>query len=368
MDADSASSEERRALCFWHHPPPDIRRVLIYRLGSLGDTLVAIPALRFIRSQFPQARITILTNEPVSGKAPPMSAIVSGAGLCDDFMGYPAGLRSPAALMAMRKALSAARFQVMFWLNAGRGLPGSFRDLLFFKCCGIRAIIGIPFHRRDLWPLQISCSGFYESESARLIRRIGASPRVDLQEDTWWDLRILPEEMAVAESLLRVAGITRPFLAVCVGTKISCNDWGERNWTMLLRQVVNRYPTLPIIFLGAADEREKSDVLALASGAKNFCGACSPRVSAALLRKARLFVGHDSGPMHLAATVGTPCVSIFSARNPPGRWFPRGDANINLYPASFFRWDAVADIDYQKKAIYSITVKDVFDAICRSIG
>lgn len=335
-------------------------------MGSLGDTLVALPALRFIRSNFPDARITILTNEPVSGKATPLSALLEGTGLCDDFLNYSVGIRNVTTLLDLRKSLLRADYELMFWLNAARGVGRSFRDLLFFKTCGIRKILGIPFHRNELWPQQLPDSPLYEPESARLLRRIGGKSQLNLDEDQWWDLAIHPREEATAAEILNSAGIKTPFVAASIGTKVSSNDWGDENWSALLQQICRKYPDFPVVFIGAPGEKERSCMLArLCNNAVNLCGACSPRVTAALLRKAILFIGHDSGPMHLAATVGTRCVSIFSARNPPGRWFPRGKENINLYPTGFFKWKAIADMDYQKRAIYSIAVKDVFDSVCR---
>jgi len=50
----------------------------------------------------------------------------------------------------------------------------------------------------------------------------------------------------------------------------------------------------------------------------------SPRQSAAVLTEARLFIGHDSGPMHLAAAVGTPTVGLFGNNNQPRKWHPFG--------------------------------------------
>ena len=63
----------------------------------------------------------------------------------------------------------------------------------------------------------------------------------------------------------------------------------------------------------------------------NLCGLLNPRESAAALKMAKIFVGHDSGPMHLAASVGIPCVAIFSARNKPGVWFPYGNQHKVVY-------------------------------------
>ena len=48
------------------------RKVLIYRLGSLGDTVVALPSLHLIARAFPDAERRVLTNFPVSGKEAPI--------------------------------------------------------------------------------------------------------------------------------------------------------------------------------------------------------------------------------------------------------------------------------------------------------
>jgi heptosyltransferase-1 len=51
---------------------------------------------------------------------------------------------------------------------------------------------------------------------------------------------------------------------------------------------------------------------------------------AALLERCTLYVGNDTGPMHLAAAAGTPTVSVFSARDFPERWRPCGEGHIVL--------------------------------------
>src|SRR6185437_9201364 len=90
-----------------------------------------------------------------------------------------------------------------------------------------------------------------------------------------------------------------------------------------------------LVLVGAAGERERSDRLGRfwSGPVANLCGFASPRVSAAAMRRARMFIGHDSGPMHLAAAVGTRCVAIFSPKNRPGEWYPFGDRHKILYPS-----------------------------------
>ncbi|HEV2278815.1 MAG TPA: hypothetical protein VGS02_11595, partial [Acidobacteriaceae bacterium] len=66
-----------------------VRRVLIYRLGSLGDTVVAVPALRLVERAFPDAQRFLLTNMPTHSNAPAAYAVLQGSGLIHGFIDYP---------------------------------------------------------------------------------------------------------------------------------------------------------------------------------------------------------------------------------------------------------------------------------------
>ncbi|RYF65753.1 MAG: glycosyltransferase family 9 protein, partial [Cytophagaceae bacterium] len=110
-------------------------------------------------------------------------------------------------------------------------------------------------------------------------------------------------------------------------------DWGETNWLQLIERLGKILTGWQLVLIGAPEESDFADLCLLAwlGEGVNLCGKCSPRVSAAVLKKAKLFVGHDSGPMHLAACVETPCVAIFSGRNLPMQWYPYGNSNTIIY-------------------------------------
>ena len=130
------------------------------------------------------------------------------------------------------------------------------------------------------------------------------------------------------------------------------------------------YPRLPLVMFGSEDERERSGrLLAAWKGSKaNLCGVTFPRVSAAVLRSAAVMVCHDSGPMHLAATMGVPCVAIFSARNPPGVWYPRGDGHSILYHRTpCWGCKLTLCVEEKKACILSITVEEVLTAIRKQL-
>jgi heptosyltransferase-3 len=332
-------------------------RILIYRLGSLGDTVVALPCFRLIRSQNPDAEIVVLTNVPVSGKAAAIEAVLDSTGLVDRYIPYPLGLRDPKQLAALWREILAEKFDRVISLAAPRGFLSSVRDYLFFRACGITSITGIPWHRRDLEPAKVG-GAVVEHESTRLLRRIGWTAPVAADGR---DLALTPAEHTLAERLLDDADVAFPFIAASIGTKSSLNDWGEDNWRALLTELSRDFPRHGLVLIGSGEEKARSESLLEAwTGPRgNLCGAAGPRVTAAILARARLFLGHDSGPMHLAAATGIPVVAIFSARNPPGQWFPGGSGHGILYPYPFYDPARREDAAHQRAATQSITVWEV---------
>jgi heptosyltransferase-3 len=345
-------------------------RILIYRLGSLGDTVLALPCFRLVRETHPGAAITVLTNAPVSGKAAPLEAVLAGMGLIDGVIPYPLGLRDPRQIAALIGRLRREKFDLAISLAAPRGLSASIRDWLFLKACGIPRIAGIPFQRRDLVPARRSDGALFESEAERLARRVREFGAIDLSDPRRFDLGLNAEEKAEANRLLAGAGIAGPFLAASIGTKTPLNDWGEANWRRLLEEVTRTHPNLGLVFLGSADESVRSQNLlgGWHGPGADLCGKTSPRVSAAVLARAALYLGHDSGPMHLAAAAGTRCVAIYSARCPPGQWFPLGADHENLYPLSFYDPARTTDGAWQREALASIRVEEVLAAVSAGLG
>lgn len=87
-----------------------------------------------------------------------------------------------------------------------------------------------------------------------------------------------------------------------------------------------------------------------------------------MLARAFLFIGHDSGPMHLAAAVGTPCVAIFSGRSLPGRWFPLGEGHEVLYRRVECAGCELDEcIVEQKRCIRGISVDQMVAAVLRQV-
>src|ERR1700722_1101680 len=212
------------------------KRVLIYRLGSLGDTLIALPALHLVARAFPQAERRILTNFPVNVKAPPAAAILENTGLVQGYLRYAVGMRSPRELIALWWQLLRWRPEVLVYMGSARGVESARRDEKFFRLCGIKRLIGVPLTedmQQNRWE---KLTQALEPEGARLTRNLGELGEAQIDNAAICDLRLISAEHArPKEALAPAAGL--PVIAVSVGTKVQSKDWGRENWRALLQHI-----------------------------------------------------------------------------------------------------------------------------------
>jgi len=337
-------------------------RVLTYRLGSLGDTIIALPCFHRIAAVFPNAERRVLTNFPVSGKAAPIASILGDSGLVHSYMHYPLGTRDPQELLKLHKTIRTWKPDVLVYLLEPRGFVSLLRDYLFFLSCRIPNIIGFPFRkslRQHPWRPKRQQYGY---EAERLIKCLEPIGAPDLQAQHNWNLLLTEAEMTKARRVLAEANGLAKFFVCGIGTKMQANDWGVENWKILLGQAQKCHPDLGVVFVGATEEWETVEeirsVVRLPS--LNLCGKLTPRESWGVLRFANFFLGVDSGPMHLATSAGIPCVAIFSARNKPGVWFPYGNQHrVLYYQTDCYNCQLEVCVEERKKCIASVTVENV---------
>jgi len=325
-DTDSMSSAE-------------VKRVLLYRLGSLGDHLVALPCYRLVQRAFPDAERKLLTNIPVMNKAAAATAVLEGSGLVDGYLTYVVGERGPLALLRLAWTIRRWKPDALVYLAGARGEKAARRDRIFFRLCGIRRQIGLPLTEdlqrnrsegtRDGVP-------WFEQEGRRLARCLAELGDARVDDPANWAPGLTEEERQLGKQLVEPFG-GAPFFAFSLGTKAQSNQWGggaegTARWEQLLSKLAAEWPGYGLAVIGAGDEQEASEGVAEAwravpgaGPALNLCGTAKPRVSAAVIERAVMFFGHDSGPAHMAAAVGTPVLGIYSARMMPGQWIPNGE-------------------------------------------
>ena len=350
--------------------PPDtsVKKVLIYRLGSLGDMVVALPCFHLIARAFPNAERRLLTNFPVHAKAPAAAAILGDSGLLHGYMRYTMATRRIGELLSLAWQIRRYRPDLMVYLMPVRPLKNVQRDRLFFRLAGVRRIVGI-LGDEQLKSRFDPVTGLYESEALRLTRVIAELGDAHPEEIANWDLRLnAAEREAAANALSGLAG--KKLIACGPGTKMPAKDWGQDSWRALLSQLFARYPHHGLALIGSKEEAVISDFAAQHwTGPKvNLCGL-PPRETAALLEHVEVYLGPDAGQMHLAASVGVTCVIAFSARTLPGAWFPVGHQHQIVYhQTSCFGCRLANCIAEARRCLTSISVEEMATAVASVLG
>jgi ADP-heptose:LPS heptosyltransferase len=343
--------------------PCKVKRVLIYRLGSLGDTVVALPALHLIERCFPAARRVLLTNMRHHVSAPAVFSVLEGSGLVHDFIEYPYATRNIRALAQLWWRIVQFRPQVVIYMMDKRGEYSLERDEWFFRLCGARRVIGLPFG--DLaTPLFDSTTQLWEHEAARLVRCLRPLGEIDIDDPASWDLRLTPAENQKARDMLAHFG-GRPLVACGTGTKMPAKDWGAENWRGLLTALSQELPGHGLVLVGAEQDVDASDYVSAEwrGTVSNLCGLLSPRETAAVLKHVELFVGPDSGPMHMAAASGVPCAIAYASRSARGHWFPIGRGHEVVYhtlECSLCNLEVC--VERKKQCLTSISVQEMMSA------
>lgn len=325
--------------------------VLIFRLGSIGDTVVALPCFNAVARHYPRHRRILLTNALTSQRASSAETVLDGTGLVDEVLYYPVGDFSLRHLLQLLGRLRRLRPSALIYLAERPTAVPVYRDVAFFRAAGVRTLIGVPWSAVARAGQRDPLTRELEPEAQRLAQLLESHMPVSL-EPREWDLKLSAAEIAKADALLAplalgdthalvgsralenglpasvgqpVAG-TPPLIAMAPGAKVPAKDWGKDHWEALLRSTGARFAGVGLALVGAADERSLCEGLAplWAGPVVNLCGVLTPRETAAAFQRCRLLVCHDSGPMHLAAAVKTRCVALFGNYNQPRKWYPFG--------------------------------------------
>jgi ADP-heptose:LPS heptosyltransferase len=281
-------------------------------------------------------------------------------------MRYTVGTRDPRELIRLCIEIRRFRPDVLIYLMPPRPLKNVKRDRLFFRAAGVKRFIGLP-GEDELGYRFDAGTELYEPEASRLARAIRSLGDAHPEKLANWDpVLTLEEKAAAVEALRPVAG--RPILVCAPGCKMQANDWEQRNWRALISRLAPKYSDHSLVMAGAQQDAAVCEFVSQdwAGPRLNLAGKLTPRESAAVFAHARMFIGADSGPKHLAACMGVPCACVFSARDLPGVWFPPGNRNAIVHHQPECAGCGLETcITMEKKCIRSVTVDEMERAVER---
>lgn len=307
-------------------------RALVYRPGSLGDTLVSLPAIAEIRRQYPSHHLSLLTEliAPESGRVSPWT-ILKETGWFDDVHYYVVKAATTAECwhnVKLAARLRTVGYDDIFSLAPPRTFLQLKNDARIF-----RRIVGTRrYHAaaRPSWPLSELGDGEIEHESVRLLRIV--DPNASESAVGAFRLRVPPCELQTGNQVLKDLGVGegQVLVAVAPGSRRASTTWPAERFAAVGRALLERFGNLALLAIGGTTERPLCGELCDTWGPRafNLAGRLSVFGSASVLSKCATCIGNDSGPTHLAASLGVPCVAIYSARNAPGQWSPIGDHHV----------------------------------------
>jgi len=331
------------------------------RIGSIGDTLVAIPSIRLIKANYLNSTVTLLTNKPINGgiKAVSSYKILDGSGLIDNYIEY-----DNSNIIKLIKDIRNLKPDYIYYLMPPRNIIQRIRDGIFFALVNKFHIIGLYLVDYKKVYSYKKNGELYESEASRLVRSIGYDS--EKLNDSLFEIGLNQEDRLKTELKIKKYNINEKYIVISIGTKIQVNDWGSKNWIELIRIIRPYVKNYILIMIGSKDEFLESEniIKHWPNAGINLCGETTPRESASVLAMASLYIGHDSGPMHLASSVGIKVIGIFSSRNRKGIWYPySNEKNIFYTDIPCSGCELSICIENQKKCINSIEPKDVAEKI-----
>jgi heptosyltransferase I len=323
-------------------PETKIERVLIVRLSAMGDVIHTLPAVYFLRQAFPQAFIGWLIEErwaellcaPGSPRRGPRS---SSRPLVDEvhtvnLKEWGKSLFSISTLQRAAKVWNDVR-DVRY--DVAVDLQGAMRSAVLARWSGARAVYGAAEPREapaSLWyTRKVVARGRHVIEqnlsvAEALVGQRAAMTPIDLPRDVPNDLPKEPQaEQRISRRLVEL-GIGE-FAILNPGAGWGAKRWPAERYGEVARKLAD-HGVGSILNYGPGEE-ELARAAEAASGGTTRAMSCSISELIALTRRARLFIGGDTGPLHLAAALRVPVVAIFGPTD-PARNGPYGTRNIVL--------------------------------------
>jgi lipopolysaccharide heptosyltransferase II len=276
-------------------------RILIVLPGALGDVVRALPLLGRIRRAHPAATIGWVVE--------PLSAPLLGGHAWLDRIHRFERSRGAAGLLAVAREVRVQGYDVA--LDLGR----SAKSALLAAASGAARRIG--FARADAregaWLLATERLPPQGVARSKLEQFLAFGDRLDVRDDRI-DFGLAPtsEEQAAAAAL--VGDPATPLVAACVGSSCPSRRWWPERTAAVLDALHASAGTRGVVLGASADVAFADAVVAHArSPVRSLAGRTTLRELAAILARARLAFGPDSGALHLAAALGVPVVSLWGA-------------------------------------------------------
>ena len=297
-----------------------MRNVLIIKLRYIGDVLLATPTVRAIKAaRRPDVRVTMLVNRGTED-------VLSGNPDMDEIVILDKG--SLAAQWRLIAGLRRRRFDTVIDLTDG--------DRAAFLSWISGAPVRIGFNDEHRWRGRCYTHVVQPAPGVRhrIDRDLEALKPLSIQAGSKdLQLWLTPEEANSADQLLDQLGVQRSQSIVLLqpGARFWFKAWPPERFAELADRLTSQYGC-QVLIGGSRQESDLAEQIRQMAKSRPIimAGRTTIKQFAAIAKKSALFVGSDSGAMHIASAVGTPVVALFGPSS-PREWGPRGGPVEVLY-------------------------------------
>jgi heptosyltransferase-2 len=349
---------------------PSPRRILVRGVNWLGDAVMTTPALLRLRERFPAAHITLLCPSKLADlwqHHPAVDAVIPFSP--DDSVWQVSRKlrhgRGPEILRGAEEKFHAGPVKIPARFDLALVLPNSPRSALEVFLASIPQRIGyarpwrnffltqtvapragaVKMHKRSVEEIQqlvasekignrkseIGNAAHQVHEYLHLVAALGANP-----EPLAPQLAVTPEEIAAAKTKFGLDKVSQPVFGLNPGAEYGpAKRWPAENFIAAAKEIQARTNCAWLLFGGRSDTAITNQIGSAINNQQsavfNLAGKTSLRELMALLKLCRVLLTNDTGPMHVAAALGTPVVVPFGSTSPEltGPGLP-GDARNHL--------------------------------------
>ena len=283
---------------------PDIRKIAVLRANALGDFIFALPALEVLRVTYPEAEIVLLAKKWhanfLANRPGPVDRVIVvpvSKGVNEE----PGLMENLAEQEQFFKDMNQERFGLAIQLHGGGRYSNPF--LLRF---GARMTVGLKTPDAaplDRWLPYI----YFQPEIIRyleVVSLIGAKATV-LEPR----ISVIKEDLVEARRV--VPGQEKPLVALHPGASDPERRWPPEKFAAVGDALATAGEQIVVTGTKEEEHLVNAVITAMKAEAQNLCGCLSLGGLAGLLSRCRVLVSNDSGPLHLAAVVGTATVGIY---------------------------------------------------------
>ena len=345
-------------------PATRYRRILLTRLKFIGDIILTTPAIRNVRSAFPEAFIAYLGDKEAVSLLrgnPHLNEIIPF-----DF-GLPAIIEQTRVMLLLRKR----KFDLVV------DLFGNPRSALITRASGAPVRVGPERHGRGrLYTIQVHDDGRPKSAIAFHYQYLAAAgiPTLPARTEIFLD----ESEHREARIFLRWLGadgagspdVGKPIIGMHPGGTWPAKRWFPERFAELADLIAARLSAQVILTVGSKEEAIASAVAKHATSSVKVLSVLPLRQLAAVIAQCKVFISNDAGPMHIAAALGVPTIGLFG----PGEeniWFPYSGPGFKALRRDVPCHPCHLDVCNRQgedfmECMHLLSVQDVFNAVAEA--